>query len=543
MVDRICPMDINNTTLSNIHIESLQKPAMDVLNKLQQSGLFRALVVETNGKNVLLDTAFGELKGLSPEKLNKGDEILARVLPSKSGSTLKIEQIITAKQTLPDNIVKQLIKLVKSLPATNNATISKPVEASVPSSNQAASLPLAIKVLNHSTDKTLLQINQKTYTIPRQTLLEKGETLLLKINSNNKVEVLRAQPENILKNALSHLLPRLTQQKNTPELTHLQKIISNTLKLSLENSSPIKTTLNNSTLTISKTEINSLATRSNTSENQVIQSAKSNNLSSQLSVLQKETPVKEIEQLLSRLSFPMIKTDHFNAASVQKILTMLSLVKPTGANQNNKGFSVIPDTLNKLHDAIKTSPENFKLLMRHILNSNSGDQKMISDSALSELSGTLKSEILNQVEQTISQLQVQKTTIRLNQELNQPIQINISIPIQIKEEITPLKLIIKERNKNEDEKEKSWDIHLSFEFALLGLISTNILLQDLRLSAHFWAEKKDTKNLIDSHMDQFKNQLKKSGFELGLFDCFIGKPATQDNDSYPTSENLVDINV
>ena len=167
----------------------------------------------------------------------------------------------------------------------------------------------------------------------------------------------------------------------------------------------------------------------------------------------------------------------------------------------------------------------------------------IEKGMMSLIDETQQIKLLQQLEQTITQLLVQKTTIRLNQEQSQPLQINLNIPLQVNNETTALKLKIKQRNNCEADENQHWEISLQFELGLLGLIRTNILLQDAKLSAHFWAVKPSTKTLIDAHMDQFKNQLKKSGFELGLFDCFIGKPISEDDTSPSVGENLVDIKV
>jgi len=104
-------------------------------------------------------------------------------------------------------------------------------------------------------------------------------------------------------------------------------------------------------------------------------------------------------------------------------------------------------------------------------------------------------------------------------------------------------LKIKENNKREDPKEQQWEINLSFEFGLLGLISTHLLLQDIKLSAHFWAESKSTKQLIDSELGSFKEQLQKAGFEPGIFNCSMGSPKTKNDNSHLISENLIDIKV
>ena len=505
---------MSDIKINNIKIDSLQTRLNE---SLQQAGLFRALVVETNGNRVLLDTAFGQVRGLAPDKLLKGDEILARLLPGKSDPTIKIELTQTSRQELPQKIADQLSRLTSS------------------------ALPQAIKVLAHTTDKTLVQLDQKTYTIPRQALLEKGETLLLKLSTNNKVELLRVNPQNILKNALSNLLPRTVNAGSTTDLASLQKLASDFLQLK-----PANTHNHQTSVHIDKVSLQSIIDQAvnGQKENPGANAKKETSLASSTLNSQKEQPINLIKQLLTALSQPLAKVESFKAGSLQQILGMLSLLKSAAPANSSNRFSSIPDSIIELHSAIKNSPDNFKLLLRQIIESNAGENKTsMHDAAMADSSNALKAELLQQLEQSLSQLLTQKSGMRLNQELNQPIQINLNIPLQLNNETTSLKLKIKQQKSSDVDDQQHWEISLAFEFALLGLISTNILLQDTKLSANFWAEKSDTKQLIDTHMNQFKNQLKKSGFELGFFDCFIGKPVEQDDKVKPVKDNLVDINV
>ena len=507
---------MSDIKITNFKVDVLQARLNE---SVQQSGLFRALVIETNGNKVVLDTAFGQLRGVVPDKLLKGDEILARLIPGKSEPSLKIEKVQTPAQSLPDKLLNQLTRL----------------------SNPATSLPQVIKVLNHTADKTLLQINQKTYAISRQPLLEKGETLLLKLSENNKVELLRINPQSILKNALSNFLPRTNNAGSTTDLTHLQKSVSNFLNLKLANSSKAPTSLLND-----KPDPQSKVAQVFNKQQENMGVKAKNKLASDSPGLnlQKEIPVNTIRQLLSSLSQPVAKVDGFKAGTLQQIFKMLSLLKTATSSNQPHSLTSIASNINELNSAIKNSPENFKLLLRQIFESNTAEAKgKIPDSVLTESSNTLKTDLLQQLEQSLSQMLTQKTSIRLNQELNLPIQINLNIPLQLNNETTSLKLKIKQQNNNETDEEQRWEISLAFEFALLGLISTNILLLDSKISANFWAEKLNTKQLIDSHMNQFKNQLQKSGFELGYFDCFIGKPKEQEESIKPMGESLVDINV
>jgi len=536
-------MDLQSTSFSTIKIDALQSRVDDILGKLQQAGLFRALVIETKGNRVLLDTAFGQLKGVVPDKLAKGDEIYARLLPGKANPSIKVEQVKSSYQALPDKIVNQLIKVISATPGP--ATSSQNLKTSSAES-ALTSQPQIIKVISHTPDKTLIQLESKTYTIPRQDKLEAGETLMLKTSVNNKVELLRIQPENILKNALARLLPQVTTaRQDNSGITDIQRLAFSLLRLKHADTSRFQTaepTLQNKNIqarpVTEKVDIQHSLVKPGT-----INIKQKNSLPSVQSA-PKEIPLKVIEQYINSISRPMASAENIKAGAVKQILSLLSLLKPTASINSEKPFLSFTDHLGSLHKAISHSPENFKLLLHHIIETNAATTKAnIPESTLLDFSNSIKNEFLLQLEQTLTQLLVQKTTIRLHQEQNQPIQLNLNIPLQVNNETTALKLKIKQRNNHETNENQHWEINLQFEFGLLGLITTNILLQDTKLSAHFWAVKSSTRDLIDSQLGQFKDQLKKSGFELGLFDCFIGEPASDEKMTHCIGENLVDINV
>ncbi|MCK4709193.1 MAG: hypothetical protein KAU21_11300, partial [Gammaproteobacteria bacterium] len=303
---------MSDIRINNIKVDSLQTRLNE---SLQQAGLFRALVIETNGNRVLLDTAFGQLRGLAPDKLLKGDEILARLLPGKSDPTIKVELIQTSRQALPQKIANQLSRLTSS------------------------ELPQAIKVLAHTTDKTLVQLDQKTYTIPRQALLEKGETLLLKLSTNNKVELLRVNPQNILKNALSNLLPRTVNAGSTTDLASLQKLASDFLQLK-----PANTHNHQTSVHIDKVSLQSIIDQAvnGQKENPGANAKKETTLASSTLNSQKELPINLIKQLLTALSQPLAKVESFKAGSLQQILGMLSLLKSAAPTNSSNRFSSIP---------------------------------------------------------------------------------------------------------------------------------------------------------------------------------------------------------
>lgn len=497
-------MDGINVTTPSVKLDALSLKAREILSQLQQAGLFRAIVINKQGNSVLLDTAYGNLTGKAPNNLNKGDEILARLLPGKSEPTIKIEQHAVKILTLKNQ------NLNKQLSANFTSTI-------------------AAKVLSHKGQSTQLLISQNTVNIPRQNSLLSGETLLLIPSKNQQVELLRIQPGSILKNALSTLLPKTLKNTQNNNLTTLQKFANELLQSKPDQllNRITRATVNN-TGGIPKENID-IKTQA-----QGIESKTFANLT--------KFSNTDLKQLLTSLASPLARMEGFKPSTVQHVLTLLSLIKPTATPSATAG-QTLPATLGALVSELKNTPESFKDLIQQVFQqSQDNHQKPVVERALLDISHQLRNELIQQADQTLNQLLTQKTSVRLQTEQNLPIHINLNIPLQVHNESRNLKLKIKQKQKHEDQSEQHWEINLSFEFGLLGLISTHILLQNSKISAHFWATHQKTKTLIDNNLHQFKSQLQKSGFELGLFDCFQGQPPESSSSDQPVlNENLLDV--
>lgn len=542
-------MDLINTLQIPLQVIALQKASAELLPQLQQAGLFRALVLETQGNRVILDTAFGKIIGRSPTPLNQGDEILTRLLPGKSEPDLKIEQHIPRLLTL------------------NNKSLSAVL-------SQSGKPLLEARVVASDVKQTVIQIGKKQYQLAPQKLLKAGDALLLKSLPKNQVELVRIQPQIILKNALSVLLPRNQSAPKDTGLTSLLKLSQSILHKApsaLKNSNiSVKTEMPVSPSTLSPKQqlikqIETLIAQSNRVQSNKTQpnkqppqaASKAINTTEVVKLKAADLPVQNIplkintadnlKSLLGNLSISRLNVSQVKPATIQKVLTLLSLLKPSTATSltSLQNLQTIPRQLETLQQALLKSPDQMTQLIRQLLINQADVAKSTSsERLLQDFSSSFRTELLQQVEQTLNHLLIQKTSVRLQVEQNQPLQINLNIPLLISEKTTTeLKLKIKQKNQKESVDEQHWEINLSFEFGLLGLISTHLLLQEKKISAHFWAVEPATKNLIDHHLDDFKNQLVKSGFDAGYFDSHLGHPSESNDSDQPLSDNLVDINV
>jgi hypothetical protein len=491
-----------NLNFPSLQLDVQSPKIQDILNNLQQAGLFRAIVVQQKGNQVVLDTAFGKVSGKSPDALKAGDEILARMTSLQPEPTLKIEQHIAKLVSLPRAQFKGLAQY-------------------------SATTYTAAKVIQQTENQTLLKINQQLVPITRQNTLQVGETLLLRADGPNHLQLLRIQPQSILKAALSALIPRALQpqgrQYDLSTLQNFAREITAKDTQALINRANIKTA--------------ELLNQQAASQSPAAHSAKSPVAEN----IVRPSELKVLTDIIRSLSAPLANAENIKPQALQQAFSLLALIKSEmPPNPNNLG-----QQLQHLYQELKQSPETFRQLVQQIFqHSQNADQKTVHhERALVDLSSTLKLELMQQTEQSLTHLLSQQSSTRLQLEQHQPLNLFLNIPIQVDQQSRNLQLKIQQKRRPDlDENVQSWEIDLSFEFGLLGMITTRILLQDNKISANFWAHQKETKNLIDTHLEQFKTQLTKAGFTLGLFDCFEG-PAPQATTSKPyyMSDNLVDL--
>jgi hypothetical protein len=491
-----------NSTLPSVQLDVRNAKVQDILQSLQQAGLFRAVVVKQTGNQVLLDTAFGKITGKAPDQLKTGDEILARLTSLKPLPTLKIEQHTSRLLTLSKAQFKAVAQNL-------NNTV------------------LTAKVVAQGNNLTSLRINNQVIQINRQDSLQIGETLLLKDAGKEQLQLLRIQPQSILKAALSSLIPRGLQQGQQYNLSSLQKVAS---ELVGAKSAALIDRANAKTAELAQQGRQGF---------EALQGASGKQSPTDQAV--NPGRAKLLNDILTNLARPLASAENIKPETLQQIFSYLALIKAEmPGNMNNLG-----QQLQYLSLALKQSPESFRHLIREIFPQAAPQvsSKQHHDGPVIELSNTLRLELLQQTEQTLNQLLTQQSSTRLQLEQQQPLNLFLNIPIQVDQESQNLQLKIKQKKKSHsDEAVQCWEIELSFEFGLLGMITTRILLQDSKISANFWAHQAATKNLIDSNMNQFKTQLQKAGFELGLFDCFNGPaPQPNDKDHYTTHDNLLDL--
>jgi hypothetical protein len=146
------------------------------------------------------------------------------------------------------------------------------------------------------------------------------------------------------------------------------------------------------------------------------------------------------------------------------------------------------------------------------------------------------------VEQSLSQSLLQRASLGLQQETQQPLSLSLVLPFLEKQEVKPIQIDLSQRGQSSQDNKNGWDIRLSFEFEGLGPISCHLFLEGQALAASFYSDQDQTRNRIDQALPELKQQLLGAGFTNCEFHSFLGAPAnTPPVARTGYSESLIDI--
>ncbi len=485
---------------TNLLVGQPAPTAREVITSLQQAGSFRAVVLQQQGQQVLLDTAFGKLTGTTNQRLQPGDGVEAR-LSGQDNPRLLIEKYLP--QTL-------LIR---------HAGLAKQLDQSMLSS-------LVVRVSEQQANKTWLSTGRDLVAIPRRDSLQVGENLSLSARPDGSLMLRRLDTPAILASSLAALSARQSQQQSTYNLPTLQKFTAELLTQDLK----------------------ALLTRANQKAAALGQQQQSTS-GVPVSMGKPATAVSSDKLTLFRTLLQQVNVVKLVARdaaiqpqALQNLVTLLSTPSASGTSATPS----LSQTMLQLMSLLKQSPDLMqRFLGQEVLPRHGVQRAAQAEAPVAELGNLLRLELVQQSDQTLNQLLNQQTTNRLQAEHNQPVQINLNIPLVLEHTTQNLKVSIQQHKPSETgEFEDAWDVQLSFEFGLLGLITTKINLRDDQISASFWAVKPSTMEAIDSNLDQFRQQLIRRGFQPDTLVAYLGTAPEPDNEyHYPIPENLVDLNV
>lgn len=484
----------------------------DIYKQLSQLGSIEARVASISKGQAMLISQLGQILSANTLDLKVGDLLRIRADGNEQTPILKVSK-------LPPQAPRLNI-------AANQSLAQK----------LAATKPVAALVVSQRKNNTFIQIDNQLIKIQAQPDLKPGQLISLEKSTNGKnIEIRLVNHQQVLKSAVKQLLPQQAKAEQPTALTQLVKLIQGvSLKLT--------EAVIHSELKQNSSSQTGIALEKQPSSPIHLQAALSNqtNKASDASRLQNSNLFSQLEALTG--SLPQLSK--LDKTAIQQ---WVHYILVTGQSRSDSAQATLApyqllQQFPKLEASVSQQLKQWAQLLVIASQSQAGQAE--SSTKLDELLLHTSREVIKLAEQSIGQQLLQKTNLRYQQELQQPIAFNIAIPLNDQQKIQELRLKIRQ-NKNESEPDKqSWDIHLDFEFGLLGLISTHLLLDEGTLSATFWSSKSQTQQIIDSNLSDFMAQISRAGFNLGQFHSFPGKPpATNEHDRSDMPETLLDIRV
>jgi hypothetical protein len=255
-------------------------------------------------------------------------------------------------------------------------------------------------------------------------------------------------------------------------------------------------------------------------------------------------PQASVTPTLLQILLQMVpKIPDIDAAQIKQWFEFSSLIRSPKAKSSSATPTDSLKTLKQLVGKEALSRE-LDLTLQPRTTSPTADDAPPAKPMPQELLLALLRDGMKLVEQALSQNLLQRASLGLQQETQQSPSLSFALPFLDQQEVKPLHIELEQRDQPQEEKEKSWDIRLSFELADLGPVACHIFLQGVAVAASFYCEKSQTRIRVEQALPELKQQLSVAGFSAGEMHSFPGKPG-QPQTSTTTSyaESLIDIEV
>jgi hypothetical protein len=472
---------------------------VNILNRLQQLGSVPARVVSVANGQATLSTRLGEITGSNALKLKAGDTVQIRLDSDGKKNVLKVTPSQDQVILLAAN---KFLKLLSLLPANRSAVAT---------------------IVSQQGNNTLVLLGSTQTSIPLQPQLKAGQLInIIHRHASATIEIRQVDHQQVLRSALARLISDRPQSSVNNQLQPLLQLVRSVLRVNTEQTPAIS----------SKIDSHHFLGTGNSTGNQ--HNALPNNII--------PTLASGLELLIR--SLPAVTS--LNQRTIQKLVELAT--HRTLGSMAEKGFSnlnplsvlrQLPQTEQGLHQLIQS-------LLKAKLEQADTEVQLLKKATPNFDEPLLARfrDAIRTTEQSLNQQLFQQTSLRFQQELQQPIAFNLNIPYMEEQTVKSLLLRIRQKSNEASAEKQAWEIRLSFEFASLGLISTHILLDGDTLSSSFWADEECTKNKINDALPDFKQQLAKSGFNLGSFFCYLGQPPQESDDAFsPVSDSLLNIKV
>ena len=232
-----------------------------------------------------------------------------------------------------------------------------------------------------------------------------------------------------------------------------------------------------------------------------------------------------------------------NVAQIKQWFEFANLVR---APRSGSTLSTAPDpvrSLNKLMDQATFGRELDHVLQLKI-KAAAGDDAPPARTSPQEMLQQYARDGVKLVEQSLTQNLLQRATLGMQQETQQPLSLSLVLPFLEKQDIKPIQIDLSQRGESPEDSDNGWDIRLSFEFEGLGPISCHLFLEGQAVAASFYSEQDQTRSQIEQALPELEQQLRSAGFtncEFHSFPATLAKTGPVATTAY--SESLIDIEV
>jgi len=232
-----------------------------------------------------------------------------------------------------------------------------------------------------------------------------------------------------------------------------------------------------------------------------------------------------------------------NVTQIKQWFEFASLIRTPRSSSTLSTTADPVRSLNKLMDQATFSRELDQVLQLKIKTAT-GDDAPPAKSQQQEMLQQYARDGVKLIEQSLTQNLLQRATLGMQQETQQPLSISLVLPFLEKQEIKPIQIDLSQRGESMEDSDNGWDIRLSFEFEGLGPIACHLFLEGQAVAASFYSEQEQTRNWIEQALPDLAQQLHSAGFtncEFHSFPATLAKTGPVVTTAY--SESLIDIEV
>lgn len=531
-------MKINSDSLSSQQATTVNQ-LNDLLAVLKRLDSLPARVVSNAQGQLLLSTRLGNIQPQNPLPLQPGQQVLLRIDPATGQPSVSPVKSDAISQRLAVSSNRELAQLLV---------------------NQK---PALAKVVNQSQASTQIRLNGVQLAMPKLAGLNQNQLLSLRLSdSGDQIELQALDRKPLLKALLSQLIARSPGPAASPtpllELFRLlgPQSVARSTGLPGDSASARTTTARSDTGLPASPGISVRSSAPGPSLVQSILQLLPQLSSPQANVLRQWIAPYAQQQLTNESSstqglnplklLQQVANGDLTVSRLQQILSSAQVSRP----QNPSAQQIQPGPQDAGASADRTPAAGGDLSR---LPDTVARQSQLSQQAQSQVrESQLNLEMLQLqsreaarlVEQIGNQAQTQRTSVSLQNEIQQPIAFALSLPVMEGKQISQLNIKVEQRNKAKDAAKQGWDVRLSFEFGAMGMVSCHIFLLGDQVSSSFYCERDETRQQFDSSLPSFRQQLIRAGFEPGDINSYPAPPRSSvPTDPIWVSESILDIEV